>query len=304
MSIVLHHYPMSPFAELARVALGVKGLDYRAVIIPSIMPKPGLTRLTGGYARTPVLQIGADLYCDTARIVDALEAHTPRPSLYPAPLGDLHRMLAGWAGAAQFTAHVGAALGSLPPGALPQAFIDDRKARFGLDMASLARATPHLAAQAVTAATWLDAALADGRAFVGGDAAGHADLAFYSNLWFVRGRAAGTPAERAIAALPHVASWYDRVAAFGHGRPVEASADDALALARAATPDLSEAVDPGSGFAAGQRVRVRTDGSGDAPVEGCLLRLGATGIAVARDLDDGGTVAVNFPRLGQMVLPA
>ncbi|TRW14816.1 glutathione S-transferase family protein [Glacieibacterium frigidum] len=304
MEIVLHHYPMSPFAELARVAHGLKDLDYRSVIIPSIMPKPGLVALTGGYARTPVLQIGADLYCDTAKIIDALEAHTPRPSLYPAPLGDLHRMLAGWAGAAQFTAHVGAALGSLPPGALPQAFIDDRKARFGLDMASLARATPHLASQAVTAATWLDAVLADGRAFVGGDAAGHADLAFYSNLWFVRGRAAGTPAEQAIAALPNLSAWYDRVAAFGHGRPVEASADDALALARAATPDLGEDVDASSGFTAGQRVKVRTDGSGDAPVEGQLLRLSPRGIAVVRDLDGGGHVVVNFPRLGQMVLPA
>lgn len=304
MTIVLHHYPMSPFAELARVALGLKDLDYRSVIIPSIMPKPGLTRLTGGYARTPVLQIGADIYCDTAKIMDALEVHTHSPSLYPAPLGDLHRMLASWAGAAQFTAHVGAALGSLPPGALPQAFIDDRKARFGLDMASLARATPHLASQALTAAAWLDAVLADGRAFVGGDAAGHADLAFYSNLWFVRGRAAGTPAEQAIAALPNIVAWYDRVTAFGHGRPVEASADDALALARAATPDFSEDVDTLSGFSAGQPVKVRTDGSGDAPVEGRLLRLSSSGIAVARDLDSGGTVAVNFPRLGQMVLPA
>lgn len=303
MDIVLHQYPASPFAELARLALGFKGLDYRSVTIPSIMPKPGLVALTGSYARTPVLQIGADIYCDTATIIDALETVAPRPSLYPAPLGDLHRMLANWAGAAQFGAHVGAALGSLPPGALPQAFVDDRKGRFGLDVAQLARATPHLASQAVTAATWLDAVLADGRAFVGGDLAGHSDLAFYTNLWFVRGRAAGTPAERTIAGLPNLAAWYDRVASFGHGRPAEASADDALAVARAATPDLSERVDPASGFSAGQPVKVKTDGSGDDPVSGHLLRLGAGGIAVARDLDGGGMVAVNFPRLGQMVLP-
>lgn len=304
MDIVLHQYPMSPFAELVRVALGLKDLDYRSVTIPNIMPKPGLVALTGGYARTPVLQIGADIYCDTAKIVDALEAHTPRPSLHPAPLGDLHRMLANWAGAAQFMAHVGAALGSLPEGALPRAFIDDRKARFGLDMATLARATPHLGGQAVTAATWLDGVLSDGRAFVGGDAAGHGDLAFYSNLWFVRGRAAGTPAELAIAALPNLSAWFDRVTAFGHGSPVEASAEDALAVAQAATPDLSEDVDADSGFVAGQPVKIRTDGSGDAAVEGRLLRLSPHGIAVARDLDGGGTVAVNFPRLGQMVLPA
>ena len=303
MDIVLHHYPASPFAELVRLALGLKDLEYRSVTIPNIMPKPDLVALTGGYARTPVLQIGADVYCDTAAILDALETAVPAPSLYPAPLGALHRMLANWAGAAQFMAHVGAALGTLPPGALPQAFVDDRKARFGLDMTQLSRATPHLAGQAVTAATWLDDALADGRAFVGGDAPGHADLAFYANLWFVRGRAAGSDAERAIAALPHLAAWFDRVAAIGHGRPIEASAADALAVATAATPDLTEAVDAASGFTTGQQVRIKTDGSGDAPVEGRLLRLSPRGLAVARDLDGGGTVAVNFPRLGQMVLP-
>ena len=298
-TIVLHHYPTSPYAELVRLALGLKGLEYRSVTIPAILPKPDLVALTGGYARTPVLQVGADIYCDTAAILDALEALQPAPSLYPAPLGTLHRMLAGWAGGPQFHAHVGAALGQLPPGALPQAFIDDRRSRFGLDMTQLARATPHLAAQALVGATWLDDALADGRAFVGGDEAGHADLNFYSNIWFVRGRAAGSGTAQAIAALPNLVAWYDRVTAIGHGKPVEASGADAIAIAAAARPDTSEAVEPASGFTAGQAVKVKSDGSGDTPVEGRLLRLGTRGIAVAR-----GDVVVNFPPLGQTVFPA
>ena len=43
-----------------------KQLAWRSVHIPMIMPKPKLTALTGGYRKTPVLQIGADIYCDTA----------------------------------------------------------------------------------------------------------------------------------------------------------------------------------------------------------------------------------------------
>lgn len=299
MTIVLHHYPMSPYAELARLALGLKGLEYRSVTIPPILPKPDLVALTGGYARTPVLQLGANIYCDTAAMLDALEVVQPEPSFYPAPLGSLHRMLAGWSGGPQFVAHVGAALGGLPPGALPQEFLDDRKSRFGLDMAQLSKAAPHLAVQARVVATWLEAALADGRAFVGGDAPGHADLNFYSNIWFVRGRAAGSVTAQAIAAMPRLVAWYDRVAAIGHGRPAEISGADAIAIAHAATPDLSEAVDGASGFTAGQSVKVRTDGSGDTPVEGRLIRLGVKGIAVARE-----HVVVNFPPLGQTVLPA
>jgi glutathione S-transferase len=60
--IILHHYDTSPFAELIRAAFGVKGLTWQSVIIPTMMPKPDLIALTGGYARTPVMQIGAPRY--------------------------------------------------------------------------------------------------------------------------------------------------------------------------------------------------------------------------------------------------
>jgi glutathione S-transferase len=48
------------------------------------MPKPDLLALTGGYRRTPNLQIGADIYCDTALIARVLDELQPSPTLYPA----------------------------------------------------------------------------------------------------------------------------------------------------------------------------------------------------------------------------
>src|SRR5258708_25681387 len=79
--IILHHYDTSPFSEKVRVMLGVKGLSWRSVIQPVIMPKPELTPLTGGYRRIPVLQIGADVYCDTQVILAELEARQARPAV-------------------------------------------------------------------------------------------------------------------------------------------------------------------------------------------------------------------------------
>ena len=303
MPPILHHYEASPFAELVRLALGLKGLAWQSVIIPNIMPKPDLVELTGGYARTPVLQIGADIYCDTAAILAALEHLQPEPSLYPAPLGTLHKVMASWAGGPQFLAHVGAAMGTLPDGALPEAFYSDRKARFGFDMAGLARAEPHLKSQALTAAHWLDATLADGRAFVGGDAPGHADLAFYSNIWLVRWvpTSAATVAE--IMALPALAAWSARVAAIGRGSPTTISGAEAIAIAAATTPAATHGSVTG-GFAEGQQVQVRTEGSHDEPVVGRLAQLDPTGICVLRTGARCGPVAVHFPRLGQMVVPA
>ena len=82
--LILHHYDFSNYAEKVRLALGYKGLGWRSVIIPPIAPKPELMPLTGGYRRTPVLQIGADIFCDTRQILRELERRQPEPTLYPA----------------------------------------------------------------------------------------------------------------------------------------------------------------------------------------------------------------------------
>jgi len=81
--LILHHYPQSPFAEKARLLLGFKGLSWRSVLISPVMPKPDLIALTGGYRKTPVLQIGADIYCDTALIAHRLEQEKPGRRCFP-----------------------------------------------------------------------------------------------------------------------------------------------------------------------------------------------------------------------------
>src|SRR5512132_2135786 len=77
--LIFHHYAMSPFAEKVRLVFGYKNLTWKSVIIPMIMPKPDVIALTGGYRKTPILQIGADVYCDTALIADVLERRQPSP---------------------------------------------------------------------------------------------------------------------------------------------------------------------------------------------------------------------------------
>lgn len=302
--IYLHHYDTSPFAELVRAALGLKGLAWNSVIIPVTMPKPDLVELTGGYGRTPVMQIGADIYCDTVAIVDALEALCPAPSLYPAPMGALHRIIAGWAGAAQFGAHVGAAMRNLPAGALGEGFAEDRKRRFvGFDFDMMPIYAPHLETQVQAGSNYVEAALADGRAFIGGDAAGHGDLALYSNAWFLKAMPFSGDFAAKVFGLPKFAAWYDRLAALGQGTRIESDAKAAIQAAAAVDPaPCSDCVE--DGFAVGQLVLIQTETSGDDPVAGKLLRSGPTGITIQRESSRAGTVNVHFPRLGQIVRPA
>src|SRR6202451_4257142 len=132
--LILNHYPMSPFAEKIRLILGAKHLNWASVLIPSIMPKPDLVALTGGYRKTPVLQIGADIYCDTALIADVLEERAPSPTLYPSGVASASRILAQWADSTLFWTAVPFAMqpaglahmfAGLPPEAV-KAFGEDR----------------------------------------------------------------------------------------------------------------------------------------------------------------------------------
>ena len=95
--IYLHHYPMSPFAEKVRLMLGFKQLTWHSVMVPSVSPKPDVVALTGGYRKTPFLQLGNDVFCDTALIADVLEHLAPKPSLYPHGNRGLNRVVAQWA---------------------------------------------------------------------------------------------------------------------------------------------------------------------------------------------------------------
>ncbi len=301
--IILHHYESSPFAEMIRAALGMKKLRWRSVIIPNMMPKPDLVELTGGYARTPVLQIDAELYCDTAAILDALESLQPAPSFYPAPLGNLHRMIAGWTGAAQFAAHVGAAMRDIPAGVLAPGFAEDRKQRFvGFDFDMMPVFAPHLETQVTTTADWLDVLLSDGRQFIGGDAVGHGDLGLYMNLWFLIAMPFAKSFADSIFARPALSAWFDRMRAIGHGTVIESNAEEAIAIAAASAP----AEIPGSveaGQSVGQNVMIKTEQSGDAPVEGQLLRCGSSGITIRRTSERAGPLNIHFPRIGQIVMP-
>lgn len=300
--IILHHYEASPFAELVRVALGMKGLPWRSVIIPNMMPKPDLVELTGGYARTPVLQIGADIYCDTAAILDALEQLQPEPSFYPAPLGPLHRMIAGWTGAGQFAAHVGAAMRNVPADALGPGFAEDRKRRFvGFDFDKMPLLAPHLESQAIVAADWLETILADGRSYIGGEAPGHGDLGLYMNLWFLVAMPFAKPFADRVFSRPKLAAWFGRIGGIGHGEMAISSADEAIAIAAAHAPaNISGPVEADQNV--GQAVRIQTETSGDDPVAGLLLRCGSDGISIRRESAKAGLLNVHFPRIGQIVL--
>src|SRR3984893_10552556 len=124
--IILHHFDQSPFSEKIRIVFGFKQLAWKSVRISRIMPRPDLMPLTGGYRRTPTMQIGADIYCDTQIIIRELEGRFSNPTLFPAGHAGVPWALGMWSDRSFFQNTVNLVFGSLGD-KVPRDFIEDRE---------------------------------------------------------------------------------------------------------------------------------------------------------------------------------
>ncbi|MEH2480831.1 glutathione S-transferase [Nitrobacteraceae bacterium AZCC 2146] len=305
--LILHHYPRSPFAEKVRTAFGLKGLRWRSVIQPRIAPKPALIPLTGGYRRIPVLQIGADIYCDSRRILAELESRFPEPSLYPDGTRGQADLIAAWADRCLFPNALGLVFGLHGDRFPPELHAD--RARFtagkfdGWDSAKMQVQLPALRDQFRVHLAWLGDCLADGRPFLLGAAPSLADLAAYHPLWYARsnlGEAEG------LADYPRLLAWMDRINTIGHGTVEELPPEDALGIARDAQPALASNMTNNTGhrWTPGTRLSITPSDWGFDPILGDFVSAGKDTIALRRDDPDVGAIVVHFPRAGFAIAEA
>jgi glutathione S-transferase len=307
---ILHHYPVSPFAEKIRAMLAYKKLAWQSVQIPMVMPKPDLVALTGGYRRTPVLQTGADIWCDTALIARVLERMAPQPSLYP--YGDSFAMQAASYFADNVMFNITVPIGFQPGSGMIKLFLPDAGpeflATFGKDRAAMRQGgTVRRGSLAECKANMrgllprIEAQLT--HPFLFGAEPCIADFALYHVLWPVW-KVADTRAM--LAAFPKTEAFVARMAAIGNGQSAEISADRALEIAKSAKPEMiakPEAVET-DGITLGEQVTVMPVDYALDPVKGELLTCSATEIAVRRSDPRAGTVVVHFPRFGYQLARA
>ncbi|MGF6112799.1 glutathione S-transferase family protein [Pseudomonas sp. ADAK2] len=302
--LILHNYPTSPFAEKARLLLGFKGLSWRSVKISPVMPKPELTALTGGYRKTPVLQIGADIYCDTALIARRLEQEKTLPAFFPEGQEMIVASFAAWVDSVVFQhavslvfqpESVAVRFGKLPPEAI-KAFLADRAGLF-----SGGSATKLSAEQArhqwptIMGRLELQLQREEGDFLFGEPSI--ADFALAHCLWFLKATPVTSPL---VEAYPAVSAWFGRVMGFGHGAFSEMTAEEALEVSRNATPAAlpDEQFEEPNGFEAGQQVVIAATDYGVDPVAGELVFAGREELIVRREDERAGVVHVHFPRFG------
>jgi glutathione S-transferase len=298
--IILHHYAGSPFSEKVRLVLGFKRLQWRSVDVPVILPKPDVVALTGGYRRTPFMQIDADVYCDSALMCRVIDRIAPEPPLYPEAMHGLAEIVAQWADSSLFWAAVPftmqpAAAPFLLPDASPEslrAFAADRAAM----NPSMRRAPLADGAALVNAyAGRLEAMLADSRPFLLGALPSIADFSAAQSIWFMR---RAPPIARHLEPFGRLLAWYERIAAFGHGRSEPMTSGDAIDRARLARGFAPCEVGPGMGIEAGTPVGVTASDYAHDEVAGTLVGLDGDEIVVERRDERAGPVHVHFPRVG------
>ena len=300
--LVLHHYWMSPYAEKVRCILGFKRLRWKSVLIPIVMPKPDLLALTGGYRKTPVLQIGADVFCDTDLIARVLDAVQPDPPLFPDGTEGLCYALGAWQ---QQLFSLAVEMLGLSGAAMPPNFVEDRTKMFdnGLDVGRMVTELPAKRDQLRAKLDILERQLGDGRLFVLGTRPSLADFSLYHPIFALR----SLPAiAGALEPFARVLAWADRIAGFGHGSWEDLSSDAAVEIARAATPQTRASPDPQdpNGRQPGERVSIVHADFGRDPVVGELVASSMHEIAIRRRDERAGEVIVHFPRERYVVLPA
>ena len=301
---ILHHFEASPFSEKIRVIFGFKQMAWQSVLIPRIMPKPDLVPLTGGYRRTPVMQIGADIFCDTQIIQRAIEARFPEPTLFPGNAG-VPWMTGLWTDRIFFGSAVLLVFGALGD-KVPQDFIDDRTKLRGapFDVKAMAAGLPHHRDQFRSHAALIEAQLAHGGNWLLDDFS-LIDAGCYMNIWYLRSNLPEF-ADELLAEFPRLREWEQRVRSLGHGTRTELSGQDALAIAAKATPAIpaTEVTRDFGGRKIGDRVTVSADEPVKTPIEGEIASLSVHHIAIRRRDPNLGEVVVHFPRLGYVVTAA
>lgn len=307
-TIILHNYEASPFSEKIRLALRLKNLAWSSVDIPPIMPKPDLMPLTGGYRRTPVMQIGADIYCDTAIILRTLETRYRVPSLDLPGHEGLSSMVASWTDGKWFQTSVGVIFGAHGE-ALPKEFIEDRQKMSGdrFNLEAMMAVAPMLRDQWRAQLMWVEERLSGGRGagsglYIIGTKPGLADVHAHMNIWFVKQHLPDF-VDACFETAPLTAEWYRRLEEVEGQAPAEITASDALEIAKKAGPRLIAATTDyeQQEFRPGDQIAITADDYARDPIEGSLVHADAQSVILQRSDPDVETVHVHFPRAGYLV---
>ena len=301
---IFHHYPQSPIAEKIRITFGIMGMEWQSVQIPRIPPKPLLMPLTGGYRRTPVLQLGADIFCDSQTIAWQLGLQNSNAPAYQLSNKSLELILGSFGEAILFSLSVRVVL-TTSMGKAPEEFIKDRGSLYfepGWTVEEMKNSLPSILLQLQAAFDLINHHLLENGPFINGDIPSYSDAVVQHCVWFLCGRWEG--GIDFIKPFDAVCKQREAISSLGHGISHDISAEQALETATKNIPNAPMGINCKftGGLRRGQRVKIRPNGrTSDPDVIGALRYLDETVIIIDYEHEETGQVAIHFPVLGYQI---
>lgn len=305
MSLILHNYPNSPFAEKIRLMLGYTGLEWQSCFTPEAPPRPELMTLTGGYNRVPVAQLGADIFCDSNLIAREVAALAKQPELSPETLTAEQKERQAFFESKLFFACVitGFSKRLLLRIALRRgifktiALIKDRVA-MGKN-AAVPMGSPKTAPVIIRKVIGELTSELNAKPFLAGDKPNLLDFALYHDFWFIKEVGRKSLGENTEV----VDAWYTRMQAFSKNATSELNVQQAVTVAKNAEPraiDDALKQDPNIG----KQVTISTTDYRRAPIAGVLVGADDYSWILQREVEPGNLVNVHFPQSGYELVVA
>lgn len=297
-TIILHHYPLSPYSEKVRAMLGYADLAWNSAITREMPPRPVMELLAGGYRKIPVAQIGADIFCDSKSIASEIAQLSGKPELAPENCSAEAQALAEKVDGELFFASIATASSKTLFKTMINSFSWLDVARFMFDRIKMGLSSKIKMHNSRTARALVENHLSNleqqlSAPFLFGETPIYTDFAVYHALWFIR----EVGCRNLINAYPRVTAWMDRIKAFGDGKRTEITAAQAVEIATNSQPrPISVAFLNSSRL--GKRVKIVPADYGFVPTEGTLVGESPSEWIIERTVKGLGAVNVYFPKQG------
>ena len=302
---ILHRSLQSPYCEKIMLLMGYLEQPYLSLITSKGIPRPVQELLVGNYSRrVPILQIGADLFCDSELIMQQLSILNDNSSLYKYPSTSAVEQ---WIKAIEIDGNT-AIFGSIKPLELICAYFKNmppnHALKFITDRAKLAKtvALPNndlpFEEKELIAKRYLvdlDNQLSEHHFFFTDNAPTALDFTAYTMIYYLD----IINKLKLARELHNLRKWYQRMSAIGtgHGKEVTDQVSLAAALENPPAPIAAEYL---KSSRIGQEVTFKNKGfmsQMNEGVRGVIVGEDENRIILRRETIQTGVVHIHFPKL-------
>lgn len=294
--MILHHYPLSPYAEKIRAMSAYAELEWLSCITSEAPPRGKLNLLSGGYGRIPIAQWGSDIYCDSNLIADEISRLTKKPSLANSQLKQDDLSQRQWLESKLFFACINRSFSSALLCRIAKdngvinllKFLKDRitmGAKASVSTGSQ-KSAPRYIAQGIAG---IEKSLGDNK-YIGGDEPNIIDFSTYHCFWFLQ--IVGEKNE--LQKYSRANAWFARMLKFKSSPGKTIDIDEALSAAKNSKPKklIKKYLND---HRIGSRVVIAPNDYRQIPVTGILVGADDQRWIIQRESEATGTLHLHFP---------